>query len=83
MEDTRPRDFPENTAEVSRQTFRELRTCGTIEGPFRIEKVGTVEDAPYHIPLRQADRVIPHRIQHAPVDLSLCLGVGGAGGAMP
>ena len=83
MEDTRSRDFPENITGVSRQAFRELHACGTIEGPFRVEKIGTVEDAPYHIPLRQADRVIPHRIQHAPVNLSLCFGVGGTGGAMP
>ena len=83
MKDTRSRDFPENTTRVSRQAFRELRACGTIEGPFRIEKIGTVEDASYHIPLRKADRVVPHRIQHTPVDLCLCLGVGRTCGTMP
>jgi hypothetical protein len=68
-------DLTENAARVSWQSLGKVGTTFAIEGALGIEVVGAVKDTADHIPLCQSNRVIPYCIQHAPIDLALCLGV--------
>ena len=64
------------------QPRRELGTPLALVLAAGLQVVGTVEHPPHHVPLRQADRVIAHGVEHAAVGLALGLGAGGAGGAV-
>jgi hypothetical protein len=83
MEETGAGDFPEDSGRVLRQALRQLSAGLAVERALRIEKVGAIEDAPHHVPLGEAYRVIPDRIEYAPIDLALRLGVRRAGWSMP
>jgi len=83
MEEAGTGDFPEDSTRVFRQTLGQLGAGLAVELALRIEKVGAIEDTPHHVPLGEADGVIPDRVEHAPIDLALRLGMGSAGRAMP
>ena len=83
MEETGTGDFAQDTARVLRQTPGQIGPGLAIEGAFRVEEVSAIEDATHHIPLGEAEGVITDRVEHAPIDLTMGLGAGGAGRAMP
>ena len=83
MEEAGAGDFPEDSARIVRQTLGQRGAGLTVKLAFRIEKVGAIENAPHHVPLGEADRVVPDRVEHAAIDLSLCLGMSGTGWSMP
>jgi hypothetical protein len=83
MCETRTGDLPEHTARVSREQLGQLGAALLVERTSRIKVIGTVEDPPHHIPFGEAERVIPHCVEHATVGLSLRPGVGRAGRSMP
>jgi hypothetical protein len=83
MEEAGAGDFPKDSARVLRQTLGQLDAGLAIKLAPRIEKVGAIKDAPNHVPLGEAQRVIPDRVEHAPIDLTLRLCMGSAGRAMP
>jgi hypothetical protein len=83
MEEAGTGDFSEDSARVVRQTLGQFGAGLAVEPALRIEKVGAIEDAPYHVPLRKAEGVIPDRVEHAPIDLALGFGLGRAGRSMP
>ena len=83
MEKTGTGDVSEDPAQVPRQTLGQLGPRLAVEGALRVEKVGAIEDTPHHVPLGQAEGMIPHRVEHAAVDLAFRLGAGGAGRTMP
>ena len=76
-------DFAEDFPRVLRQTLGQLGPRRAVERPLRVEKVGAIEDAPHHVPLGEAQGMIPNRVEYPPVDLTLRLGAGGTGGPMP
>jgi hypothetical protein len=83
MEEAGASDFAEHSARISGQALGQLGAAIAVELALGIEKVGTIENPAHHVPLGEADGVVPDGIEHAPVDLALCLGMGGTGGAMP
>ena len=54
MEEAGPGDFPENPARVLGKALDQLRARLAIEAALRVEKVRAIQDAPHHVPLRQA-----------------------------
>lgn len=83
MEEAGTGDLAEDSARVLRETLGQIGTGVAIEGAFRVEKVGAIEDTPHHVPLGEAQGVIADRVEHAPIDLAHGLGAGGAGRTMP
>jgi hypothetical protein len=76
-------DFAKHATRVLRQTPGQLTPDVAIEGTRGIQIIGAVKNAADHVPLGEPDRVIPHRIQHPAVRLSLGLGVSGARRSVP
>jgi hypothetical protein len=83
VEDTGPSDFAENAAGVTRESLGHVGPSLLGERALGIEEISTIEDSSDHIPLGEANGVIPDRIEHAPVHFSLGLGVRGTGRAVP
>jgi hypothetical protein len=82
MNETRPRDLPEYAARILRQHFGQLGTPLLIERASGIKVIGTVEDAPHHIPFGEAEGVVSHCVEHPPVRLPLRPCARRAGGSM-
>ena len=83
MQEASAGDFAKDATRVSRQPLRQRSSSLAVELARRVQEVGTVEDSPHHVPLRQADGVIADRIEYTAVDLALRLGMCGAGRSMP
>ena len=82
MNKTRPSDLPEYAARISRQQLGQFGAVALVECASWIKVIGAVEDAPHHVPFGQAEGVVSHRVEHAPVVLSFRPGVSRAGRPM-
>lgn len=76
-------DFAEDSTRVLWQTLGQLCPGLAVEPPLGVEKVGAIEYTPHHVPLGEAQGVIPNRVEHSPVELAFCLGASGTGRPMP
>ncbi len=76
-------NFTQYTPRIGRKLCRQLGSSFAIEGPSRLEVVGTVKDAPDHVPLAQPQRVIAYGVEDSAVILSLRARPGCASGSMP
>lgn len=54
MQEARACDLPEDPARVSGQPLGQLGASLAVEQTLRVQEVGAIEDAAYHVPLRQA-----------------------------
>jgi hypothetical protein len=83
MEEAGAGDFPEDSARIPRQPLGQLGAGLAVELAPGVEKVGAIKDSPHHVPLGEAQGVIPDSVEHAPIDLAFRFGTGRAGRAMP
>jgi hypothetical protein len=62
VEDPGAGNFAQHASGVRGQALGQRATCFTIELPLRVEKIGTVEYSPHHVPFGETDGVIPNRV---------------------
>jgi hypothetical protein len=56
---------------VARQPLSQLGSLLPLERPPRIEVVRAIQNAADHVPFSESEGVVPHRIEHPSVMLSL------------
>jgi hypothetical protein len=83
MNETGAGNFTQYTPRIGRKLCRQLGSSFAIEGPSGLEVVGTVEDAPDHVPLCESQRVIAYGVEDSAVVLALRTRPGRARGPVP